>query len=53
MNFKSSWDRLMGGFESMVIDDMIKIGLDPLNKDDIKYFWSLKLPKDEDQLNAS
>jgi len=40
-------------FECMIVCDMIKLGLDPYNREDIEKFWECKLPTSEDSHNAS
>ena len=33
--------------EVMIIDDMMDLGMDPLNLDHVKIFWQDRLPQEE------
>jgi hypothetical protein len=35
-----------GNFEQIIVDEMLKENLNPLNKDDINFFWANKLPEE-------
>lgn len=42
-----------GDLEYLVSLDMIGLDLNPINKSDIEYFWSNKLPEDRNDKDAS
>jgi len=45
-------DLAFSKFEIMINNDMINLGLDPLNLDHVKLFWQDRLPQKETK-NAS
>lgn len=40
---------IYGDLEQMIIDDMIDMGLDPKNKEDVIKYWEAKLPEVEEK----
>lgn len=36
---------IYGDLEQMIIDEMVDMGLDPNNKEDVSKYWEAKLPE--------